>query len=315
MATAEQLKSLIRTHFRQDAEGFTTVALQLAAHEARQGHKAVAKEIRDLVDANRKSENLQLAPAKKSLAELVYAPQTRARLSDMVLNSSQKKRLERILKEYRNQDKIKAYGLNPRRKVLLTGKPGTGKTMTASVLAGELHMPLFIVQMDRLVSKYMGETSAKLRLLFDGICEHRAIYLFDEFDTLGASRGRENEVGEMRRVLNTFLQFIEQDASDSLIVAATNNQHILDQALYRRFDDLIHYTLPEEDMFCQLVENRLERFLPNSLDWKSLWQHAKGLSHAEISQACVDAVKEAILEEWKAISTDALIGALKDRKL
>lgn len=206
MATAEQLKSLIRTHFRQDGEGFTTVALQLAAHEARQGHKGVAKEIRDLVDAAKKSKNLQLAPVKKELAELVFASQTRARLSDMVLGSGQRERLERILKEYRNQEKIKAYGLQPRRKVLLTGKPGTGKTMTASVLAGELHLPLFIVQMDKLLSKFMGETSVRLRLLFESIHEHKAIYLFDEFDTLGASRGRENEVGEMRRVLNTFLQ-------------------------------------------------------------------------------------------------------------
>lgn len=98
-------------------------------------------------------------------------------------------------------------------------------------------------------------------------------------------------------------------------MAATNNPHILDQALHRRFDDLIPYTLPDEAMISRLVENRLERFLPSNLDWKSLWRNAKGLSHAEITRACEDAVKEAILEEWEEINTDALIRAINDRKL
>jgi SpoVK/Ycf46/Vps4 family AAA+-type ATPase len=111
--------------------------------------------------------------------------------------------------------------------------------MTASVIASELELPLYTVQVDKLVTKFMGETSARLRQIFDNVEIQQGIYLFDEFDAIGADRTLDNEVGEMRRVLNSFLQFIEQDASDSIIIAATNNQKMLDQALFRRFDDVL----------------------------------------------------------------------------
>ena len=104
----------------------------------------------------------------------------------------------------------------------MIGPPGTGKTMSASALAGEFNLPLFEIRLDGLITKYMGETAAKLRLVFDAIAEMRGIYLFDEFDSIGAQRSMMNDVGEIRRVLNSFLQFIEQDKSDSLILAATN---------------------------------------------------------------------------------------------
>ena len=131
-----------------------------------------------------------------------------------------------------------------RRKRLIEGKPGTGKTMTASVIASEVSLPLYTIQVDKLVNKFMGETSARLRQIFDSMETQQGVYLFDEFDAIGADRSLDNEVGEMRRILNSFLQFIEQDASDSIIIAATNNQKILDQALFRRFDDVLHYDLP-----------------------------------------------------------------------
>lgn len=131
-----------------------------------------------------------------------------------------------------------------RRKRLIEGKPGTGKTMTASVIASEVSLPLYTIQVDKLVNKFMGETSARLRQIFDSMETQQGLYLFDEFDAIGADRSLDNEVGEMRRILNSFLQFIEQDASDSIIIAATNNQKILDQALFRRFDDVLHYDLP-----------------------------------------------------------------------
>lgn len=106
--------------------------------------------------------------------------------------------------------------------------------MTATVLAGELSLPLFSIQLHSLITKYLGETAAKLRLIFDAISETRAVCLFDEFDALGTDRASRNEVGEIRRVLNSFLQFIEHDDSDSIIVAATNHPGLLDRALMRR---------------------------------------------------------------------------------
>lgn len=127
--------------------------------------------------------------------------------------------------------------------------------MTAKVLANALNLNLHSIQMDRLVTKFMGETGAKLRLIFDLIKQENAVYLFDEFDAIDSERSLENDVGEMRRVLGSFLQFIEQDPSDSIIVAATNTPDILDRALFRRFDDVLYYKAPDAQDRIRLLKN------------------------------------------------------------
>ena len=141
----------------------------------------------------------------------------------------------------------------------------------------------------------MGETSSKLRQIFDSVDSSIGVYFFDEFDAIGADRGLDNEVGEMRRILNSFLQFIEQDTSESIIIAATNNQKLLDQALFRRFDDVLHYSMPTKDEIRRLFELKLTTF-DNSFETSTdLVERAKVLSHAEIIRVCDDAIKSAIL--------------------
>ena len=162
---------------------------------------------------------------------------------------------------------LREHGLGPLRKVLLLGPPGTGKTMTATVLAGELGLPLFAIQLDGLITKYLGETAAKLRLIFEAIEETRAVYLFDEFDALGSERAARNEVGEIRRVLNSFLQFLEQDDSDSFIVAATNHPQLLDRALFRRFDSIVEYSLPSPACAEQVLQARLALLDTRGVNW------------------------------------------------
>jgi SpoVK/Ycf46/Vps4 family AAA+-type ATPase len=184
--------------------------------------------------------------------------------------------------------------------------------MTASVIANELKLPLYIVLMDKLVTKFMGETGAKLRQIFEKINEARGIYLFDEFDAIGSERSKDNDVGEMRRVLNAFLQFIEHDKSESFIVAVTNNINILDQALFRRFDDILNYSLPDKNQINKLISNRLGHFLPKESVSKIV-EKAISLSHAEICQACDDSIKEAILSDEKQVSLDTLSKILEDR--
>ena len=257
MPTAEQIKALVRSHFSDDPERFYAIALQVAAHEAQQGHGALAHDIRDIIDKSRAARGPVVVKFPQDLRGLVLSEDPKTPKVALVVPSTLRTRIERIVHEYRQQHKLKSHGLVHRRKILLIGPPGTGKTMSARLLAYELRLPLHTIQVDRLVTKFMGETSAKLRQIFDLIQQERGVYLFDEFDAIGGERSLENDVGEMRRVLNSFLQFIEQDTSDSLIVDATNSPRLLDRALFRRFDDVLYYDKPQEEDRRRLMQNVL----------------------------------------------------------
>lgn len=311
MATANQLKMLVKSHFEDNNEKFNTIALQIAAHEAKLGHINLANDIRKIIDLAKisKPKFKNIDPNLQGLFLEVY-PQEH--LSDLVVSHSIKERIERIINEFIYKDKLFRHNLENRRKILFSGHPGTGKTMTASIIANELHLPMYVILMDKIVTKYMGETSAKLRQIFDYIEEYPAVYLFDEFDAIGGQRGKDNDVGEMRRVLNSFLQFIERDHSDSLIIAATNNLELLDQALFRRFDDVIHYQLPSDDDKIQLLKNRFNGNLAQK-DIKIILPELKSLSHAEINQACLDAVKESVINNVE-ICNDLIIKMIKERR-
>ena len=311
MATANQLKTLIKSHFDDNSEKFNTVALQIAAYEAKLGHINLANDIRKIIDAE-KFNKPKFRNIDPSLQGLLLEIHPQEHLVDLVVDPQIKKRIERIINEFTYRDKLFRHNLENRRKILFSGHPGTGKTMTASVIANELHLPIYVVLMDKIVTKYMGETSAKLRQIFDYIEDVPAVYLFDEFDAIGGQRGKDNEVGEMRRVLNSFLQFIERDHSDSLIIAATNNLELLDQALFRRFDDVIHYQLPTDQEKIQLLKNRLNgSILQKDIDL--ILPELTSLSHAEINQACLDAIKESVINEVK-ISPDLVIKTIRERK-
>lgn len=313
MATAEQIKALIRSYFDASQENFITVALQVAAHEARSGHTALAHEIRHMVD-NARPKPAVVLKFPNGLEGLVFSEKPTTPLEALVLNKDIKARVERIILEFRQRNKLKSHGLTHRRKILLSGAPGTGKTMTAKVLATELNLPLHTVQMDRLVTKFMGETSAKLRQIFERIREVDGVYLFDEFDAIGGERSLENDVGEMRRVLTSFLTFIENDTSENLIIAATNNLRLLDRALFRRFDDVLHYDLPGETERSRLIANLLGTFYDKQFSIAEAVTVADGLSHAEIDRACRDAMKLAILNNKSRVTLKSLVELLQERQ-
>ena len=315
MATSEQIKALIRSHFEDDPERFVTVALQIAAHEARTGHGKLAHDIRSYVDRAKKRYGLMPGLSlSRDLSDMLLESKPGERLSDLIVPDTMRQRLDRILDEYRKRKKLQQHGMTNRRRLLLAGPPGTGKTMTAAAVAGELHLSLHTILMHKLVTKFMGETSAKLRQIFDVIQEEPGVYLFDEFDAIGTQRGREHEVGEMRRVLNSFLQFIEQNASGSMIIAATNTFEVLDKALFRRFDDVLYYDLPVPEERAQLIRNRLNSLMATSIKPNVIANEAEGLSHAEITRACDDAIKQVLLTRKKKVDKKLLLGMLEHRR-
>lgn len=310
MATADQIRSLVKAYSQHDDQKFKTVVLQIAAQEAKLGHGSFAQELKK--DASSIGKSAAIFKMQNSNPMLQMSMPS-VELSELFTDDSVHSKIERILLEYRNRNKLYKSGLSNRRKILLEGAPGTGKTMTASIIASELQLPLYTVQMDKLVTKFMGETSSRLRQIFDSMDTSAGVYLFDEFDAIGADRLMDNEVGEMRRILNSFLQFIENDVSDSIIIAATNNPKMLDKALFRRFDDVIHYELPNDAQIKQLFDYKLEGYQDGSICSKEVIEAARGLSQAELTIVAEDAIKESILY-GKNINSLMLISLLNDRR-
>lgn len=298
MATADQILSLIRNHLNNDDTQFRKVALQISAVEARSGHAIVARTIQELLNQKKTSlGTVRLVSKNKDIDDLLLQVDTYDDMTSLVLSQELKEKLDRVIKEYLKKETLSKYGLANRRKLLLYGTSGTGKTMTASALAKEFNLPFFVVRTEKVVTKFMGETGQKLGRIFDFINEVPAVYLFDEFDAIGSQRGMDNEVGEQRRILNTFLQLLERDDSDSFIIAATNSIESIDKAMFRRFDDVIEYKLPDREQRLALLREYL--YTAKDLDFSSAEPLFDGMSHAEIKMVCSDIFKESLLNDRK----------------
>lgn len=265
MSTAHSILALLKSHIEGEQQ-FYSAALQMAAQEARQGHGKLAQEIRELIDQ---------AKAKKPS---VRYPDTR--LSDMILTSELEFKLKRVLTEQRQGRKLREHNLNPRQKLLLVGPPGSGKTMTAKALAGELKLPLFITLSSQLIEE-MTVT--------------KGVYYFKHSNDM------------ISRIL-------EQEQGNSLILVATNHPQLLDKALLRRFDDVIEYQLPDAAIIRELIESRLISFEIDWKDWSNILNQANGLAQAEIVRATDDAAKQAVLSNSQKVSEDSLITAIMEQK-
>lgn len=316
--SGEHIKALVRSHAAGDDAGFYAVAAQIAAQEARKGHTRVASDLKQTIDASRREPVARagsvtaIARPRGDLADLVTATYPEARLRDLVGPLELLAQIQQVLGEQRQRATLADRGFVPAHRLLLEGPPGTGKTMTASVLAHELALPLLTVRLDSIMSRYLGETASKLRVVFDAVAEQRAVYLFDEFDALGADRSG-NDVGEARRVLNSFLVFLEQASPESVVVAATNHRSILDRALFRRFDAVITYDLPDADERTAVLRRRLGPMAKN-LKWASIAQAGEGLSHADLVKAAESAAKQSLMRGATRVTAGELTEALTARR-
>ncbi len=322
MASAVQIKELLKTHGEGNDERFYAIALQVAAAEAKKGHAHLADDIRTLIDRSKlrkansnASRIVHFSKPQGEAAYLLDEVHNNLKLSDLVLNKTLADRISRIMDEQKNLSRIKSQGLRPRQRLLFTGPPGCGKTVTASALANELGVPLFVIRLDSLITRFLGESLSKLRLIFDAINNTKAVYLFDEFDSIGFTRDFANDVGEMRRVLNGFLTHIEKLESESLVISATNYGERLDKALYRRFDDLVEFGLPENAEVWRTIQQLLAGIKTSKLSKVKIIKAASGLSYSEITRASEEAIKEMIITDKKQVTSAMLLNALIERRL
>jgi SpoVK/Ycf46/Vps4 family AAA+-type ATPase len=320
MASAQQLIGLIKSHAEGDEERFFDLAMQLAAIEAQKGHTRLAEQLRQWAEAGKapakifSSKPTPLATPRGDLAALLSASYPTARLTDVILAPKLSSELSLVVTETRMKERLEEKGLRPRRRLLFAGPAGTGKTLSAAALAGELRYPLFSVLLHGLITKFMGETAQKLRMIFDSVRVTRGVYLFDEIDALAAARTSQNDVGEARRILNSFLQFLDEDTGPSIVIATTNLPQTLDRAILRRFDLVLSYEFPVEHAIEKAMRRRLVSFIVNKVDWEQVTRFAAGLSTADVVAASEDAARKAVLENVGEIDTTALLASLERRR-
>lgn len=320
MSNIKQILALVRSRAEGDEDTFYSIALQVAAAEARQGHRQTAEELRAEIDKARSKHRgeqtvaVPFARPRGNVEGLLEMRQPRFKLSDVILNERLSVRIADVLRQQRRRDWLREHGKAPNRSVLFVGPPGAGKTMTAEAIAGELHLPLFVIRLEGLITRYMGETAAKLRLIFDQTAKYRGVYLFDEFDAVGGQRTATNDVAEMRRVLNSFLQFMEEDNStDSMIICSTNHPKLLDRALLRRYDQVLEFEMPTPKQVQQLVISSIGSMKLNRPSWKKITNAAMGLNQSEVVRAIDDAVKTAILDERNYLTSDDVVDRIQER--
>lgn len=313
--SGEHVKALVRSHASGDDAAFYSVALQVAAQAARQGHHRLAADLKSAVESSRTQKApkvTSIAQPRGDLSDLFVATHPTVGIKELVVSEQLGKQVRRVLSEQRQRKNLLDHGFEPAHRLLFEGPPGTGKTMTAAVLAHELSLPLLTIRLDSLLSKYMGETAAKLRLIFEAVATQRGVYLFDEFDAIGGDRSG-NDVGEARRILNSFLVFLENSSSESLVIAATNHRSILDKALFRRFDMVLDYALPDTPQATAVLKSRLGS-LARGMRWANLADDMLGLSHADLVRAAESAAKTVLLAGGSHVTADDIREALAARR-
>lgn len=308
MAKGSYLKKLFQSFNEGDLDQFRSIAHNIIDDERKKNHYQLADELQRIINSTslkqlRKAESnfnnnlLHLLPKDKdSNFNLVDVKTSKLLLDDLILDEFVETLLKDFIREYEGSEILESYGLKPRNRYLFCGPPGCGKTVTAQAIAGELDIPILYTRFDSIVSSYLGETASNLRKIFDFIEKGTWILFFDEFDAISKQRDSVDEHGELKRVVNTFLQLLDNYSGDSIIIAATNHQNLLDQAVWRRFDEVILFDKPNESQITQLLRNNLKRFPCSEINFSELSNQLVGYAHADIERIILNTIRTSIIE-------------------
>lgn len=234
--------------------------------------------------------------------------------ADIVLRPDVDRKLTRVAEEFRGRELLARHGLSPKSRLLFVGPPGCGKTLCAEVLAEELGLPLVVARFDGIVSSFLGETAANLRHVFDYAAERLSVLFFDEFDALGKRRDDDHDVGELKRVVSSFLQFLDSHPRDHIVVAATNHAGLLDDALWRRFDEILQFEHPTAAELRRLIELRLRGVRKRSLDLSAIVSAMEGFSFADAERVCIEATKVMYLAGRKDLDQETIDAELAEQR-
>lgn len=315
MSRADLLKKMFQSYERGDDSGFRSAAGEVIAEERKKKHDILADQLEGILDKRRGSRPLQVASLKPlpkgrdDLPLLTLENPFRA-FGDLVLRDQCRSELLELIREFRSSSALRAHGLRARSRLLFIGPPGCGKSVTAEALALELGIPLAKVHLATVVSSFLGETSRNLEAIFS-FCEQGSwVILFDEFDALAKERGDKAEHGELKRVVTAFLQLLDEFRGDSVIVAATNHPALLDEAVWRRFDEVLDFPLPTQGQVRQLLELKL-RGSRHRFSLVEMAKRMKGLSHAEVEIVCQYALRKVVLSGREEVQPEDMNDGLR----
>jgi SpoVK/Ycf46/Vps4 family AAA+-type ATPase len=336
---AELLKRLFRAITSEDQQAIDALMAIVVEEERRKGHETLAEQLANLTRRSKGIPGAVPQPPKSAtriprgtsnpisntnaltpLASkhrfnhpfVVTVPREKLR-HHMILSSEMEERFSRIEREYAARDRLAHHGLRYRQKILLYGAPGCGKTMAAERLAWNAGLPLIKVRFDAMVSSYLGETATNLREVFESTAQQPCLVFIDECDSLAKSRDDRQEVGEIKRVVNTFLQLLDEyETHNGLLVAATNLTKFLDEAVWRRFDDVIEVPRPTKQEIEGILKQTLSTVAIGTINWQATMQSLENFSAAQIVRVAQNAAKRAILDREELVIQEHLDASIKD---
>lgn len=292
------------------------VASLIIEDEQKKGHEKLANTLKSILDKNVSTNHSFKGELRKMLPSGVVIPTDKRNnfplatfierdelRHEMVLQSETEKKIRRVEKEYAAKERLAHHGLHYRRKVLIYGAPGCGKSMSAERIAWNLGLPFFKVRFDVMISSFLGETATNLTRLFEGLKDYPSVLLFDEFDIVGKTRTASQDVGEMHRIVNILLTLLEDYNSNGILIATTNIENVLDEALFRRFDDIIEMPKPTREEILRLVKLNLSSIEKSKdINWENVAERLVGFSAALVVKIARDAAKIAVIGNEKVVS-------------
>jgi SpoVK/Ycf46/Vps4 family AAA+-type ATPase len=298
MSRADLLVNLVKAGSQGDQQLFRTTVEAMAAEERAKRHHQLA---------NKLEENLRAASARPRSTEVVRAfdgghggllfeVEPRRTIQSLFLEESTQQACQELIEEQQRRDLLRSYGLEPRHRILLSGPPGNGKTSLAEAIATGLLVPLFVVRYEAVIGSFLGETSSRLKRLFDFVRTHQCVLFFDEFDTLGKERGDTHETGEIKRVVSSLLLQIDALPSHVIVITATNHAELLDRAVWRRFQLRLALPAPtltqKQDWFGRFQETLGS---PLGISAKALAARLQVSSFSDLEQFCADIHRRYVL--------------------
>jgi SpoVK/Ycf46/Vps4 family AAA+-type ATPase len=305
MARGEIIRKLFQSFSRNEREGFYSAAMELIEDEKSKNHNLLARDLEKILLNGHSNKLLANNTLHRNYPEVPKDKETGLPLIDIklfdltwnfvILEKENLKVLQRVTLENRKKEILEVYGLHPKSKLLFCGPPGCGKTLTAKVVSGVLGIPLVYVNLAAVFSSYLGETATNLKKIFDYVDKGEWVVLFDEFDAIARERNNSNEHGEVKRLVNSLLQLMDTSNSNSLFIAATNHESLLDNAIWRRFDEILFFDKPDVESRKLLLKQYLSAIRHTNINIESIAAKLDSTTGADIERICIDAIKTVIL--------------------